>query len=496
MSRDFLPDRGLVGRGLGLTSGERWRIIFSLPSRAKEFAIHNRYSWAAALLLAATTVRPAPAQAPSQTETGVSPRTVLSGLFGTVTVDGAQWQRMVLRPRLAFGRFEAAFDVELFIDERGRFRDRGWNFDSRTAGFESVLRKIHYLQYGDLDRQEDRVYVRVGALENVTLGYGLILSDYRNTLEEPGVKKTGIDVSIQGMSPWNAGLRLLVNDALDLSRGGALIGGRLSARPILYPDESGVGRLEVGFTFVADTDQYEGLRSLRLPSRPPGDAVGMAGFDASYPIWDRGYSRLTLYGQYARLVDRNGVQGEGFGAPGLQFVLGPLRARAEYRRFSGQFRPQYFDDLYEKTRARYDEARRTAFTKASTLTDTSMRGVYGDARLSLGPLLTAAAAYQRLSGQGDATSQRFIARAALAPALLRRVPYLSQASAYYEKYNIDTRQAGFFKSTLDTFYGYLLAIDISQDVAVVWDTRYTFSPNAGTGLRRNKVLNIQAVAHF
>lgn len=447
-------------------------------------------------LLVALTAGMAAAQDSLRTGSDTNLRTVLSGLFGTVTVDGAQWQRMVLRPRLTAGKFDAVLDVELFMDEKGRFRNRGWNFDTRTDGFESVLRKIHYLQYGDIEQEEDRVYVRVGALENVTLGYGLIMSDYRNTLDEPGVKKTGLDIAVRDISPWNVGVRLVVNDFIDLSRGGALLGARLSAHPMFYPNEMGVGRLEVGLTVVADTDPFEALRSLHLPSRPPADAMGMAGLDVAYPIWDREHTRLSLYAQYARIVDRNGVKGDGFGAPGLQFILGPLRTRAEYRRFSGHFRPQYFDDLYEKSRARYDEARQTAFTKASTLTDTSMKGIYGDARLALGPLLTASAAYQRLVGQGDANHQRFTARAALAPTLLKGIPYLSQASAYYEKYNIDTRKTGFFDSTLDTFYGYVLGIDISKDVAVIWDTRYTFDLGPAGALRRNKVLNIQAVAHF
>ena len=125
-----------------------------------------------------------------------------------------------------------------------------------------------------------------------------------------------------------------------------------------------------------------------------------------------------------------------------------------------------------------------------------MTGLYGNAGLSLGPLLTASASYQYLSGQGSASNQRFIARAAMSPPLLKRIPYLGQASAYYEKYNIDIRQAGFFKSTLDTFFGYIVGIDIAKDVAVIWDTRYTFVLGPTGSLQRNKVLNIQAMTHF
>ena len=173
-----------------------------------------------------------------------------------------------------------------------------------------------------------------------------------------------------------------------------------------------------------------------------------------------------------------------------------MKGQAEYRRFSRQFRPSYFDDLYEKARARYDETRGVAISKAATLSDTSMRGVYGDAAVSLGPFLTASASYQYLSGRGGASNQRFRMNVSVPPALLDRIPYIGQASGYYEKYNIDTRQAGFFDSTLDTFYGYVLGLDISRDVSVIWETRFTFDHGGSGGLRRNKVLNIQAVGHF
>ena len=62
----------------------------------------------------------------------------LSGMIGTVTVDNLQWQRLDLRPRLKIGPFEAAFDVELFLDEGGRIRDKGWDFSTRRSGLESA----------------------------------------------------------------------------------------------------------------------------------------------------------------------------------------------------------------------------------------------------------------------------------------------------------------------------------------------------------------------
>ena len=58
---------------------------------------------------------------------------------------------------------------------------------------DSILRKIYYVRYG---RPNDAVYVKIGALDNVTLGYGLIMDTYRNTLHYPGIKKTGLQFRI------------------------------------------------------------------------------------------------------------------------------------------------------------------------------------------------------------------------------------------------------------------------------------------------------------
>ena len=97
----------------------------------------------------------------------------MSGLLGTVTVNNEQWQRLDMQPRFQIGAFEAMFDLELFLDNEGRLRDRGWDFTSRRKGLESVLRKIHYMKYGDPYNRDRRLYVRMGTLESVTLGSGL-----------------------------------------------------------------------------------------------------------------------------------------------------------------------------------------------------------------------------------------------------------------------------------------------------------------------------------
>ena len=175
-----------------------------------------------------------------QTQYGVS--------MGTVTVMDEQLYRISLRPDIPLGKMGVAFDIELFIDENGDFSDRGWEFGGSTEVLDSILRKIYYVRYG---RPDDDVFVRVGALDHVTLGYGLIVDGYRNTLHYPGVKKTGFEFGFRNVTSAGLSIEGLVNNLQDLSRGGALVGVRVSGKAS--------GKLDVGLTYVVDMDQYGGL---------------------------------------------------------------------------------------------------------------------------------------------------------------------------------------------------------------------------------------------
>ncbi len=171
-----------------------------------------------------------------------------SASMGSVTVQDRQLYRLSLRPEIPFGKLAVAFDIELFIGEDGDFQSRGWSFDTAAETFDTFLRKIYYVRYG---RPGDPVFVRVGALDRVTLGYGLIMDRYRNTLQYPGVKNTGVRFQLEGLGGGSFGVEGLVSNLQDLEEGGALVGLRVFNRPM--------PRLEVGLTYVVDLDQYAGL---------------------------------------------------------------------------------------------------------------------------------------------------------------------------------------------------------------------------------------------
>ena len=172
-----------------------------------------------------------------------------TGSMGSVTVGQEQFYRMSFRPDVPIGKWGVALDLELFIEGNGNISTRGWEFGSGTETFDSLLRKIYYVRYG---RSDDPVFFKVGALDRVTLGYGLIMADYRNTLQYPGVKKTGLQFRLEEIGGSSFGIEGILNNVQDFQEGGALLGARAFGQI--------GGKLELGLTYVTDLDQYSGLR--------------------------------------------------------------------------------------------------------------------------------------------------------------------------------------------------------------------------------------------
>ncbi len=513
----------------------------------------------------------------------------LSGSMGSTTIGQEQFYRISMRPDIPIGHWGVALDIELFIDSDGGLSAKGWKFGSSTEALDSFLRKIYYVRYG---HPTDPTYVKMGALEDVRLGYGLIMSDYRNTLQYPGIKKTGIQFRSEKIAGTPVGIEGMINNIQDIGEGGALIGLRAFMRT--------ASNIEMGLTYVVDLDQYSGLldgdgdgipdavdafpsngnlaldndgdgvpdetdsdddndgiidvdsdsgypadvaATLRELYADYGDAfpvdedvdrkkpfnknlVGrdrfaIAGLDAAYPLSETEQLQLKLYGQLALLIDdeddlsafeataqglfpgNEKATGWGIAAPGLWLNAGPLDGQIEFRHFRNDFSARYFDALYELDRARIDLSSGRARSKDSSLGNaTPLSGVFGRMGADFGTYLYASVAYQYLSSSID-PQQQILAHLRLAPSLLQSIPRLTRANAYYQKNNIGTRLGGdgtgsdgFLESTEDTFYGYILGLEMSSGVSVLWDTRFVFERGADDRLARRKIMSIETVFTF
>ena len=245
-----------------------------------------------------------------------TPNWAMSGLLGTVTVGQTQWQRLNMQPHIRLGALEAVLDIELFLDETGNIRDLGWDFSTRRKGLESIFRKIHYVQYGQSTDRDRRLYLRIGALNSITLGSGLLMRNYRNTQDAPGIKRTGLDLQLNHLFDQRFTIRTIVSDLLDIDGGGPIVASRM----VFHPAE----QWDMGVTIVVDTDQLSALPD-SVRNNHPRDAYGSVSLDIIYPLVSKPNLQIQFYGAIARSL--NNDSGTGLSGPGLKIALGDLQVQ-------------------------------------------------------------------------------------------------------------------------------------------------------------------------
>lgn len=407
-----------------------------------------------------------------------------SSLLGTVTVGQTQWQRLDLQPHIRMGAFEAVLDLELFLDENGSIRDLGWDFSTRRKGLESLFRKIHYVQYGSPSAPDRRVYFRLGALESVTLGSGLLMRNFRNTQDAPGIKRTGLDLQIRYLFNGRLTMRTIVSDLLDLDGGGPIIGNRLVFHP--------APKWDMGITLVMDTDQLNALPD-SLRNTRPRDAYGAVSLDIIYPFIYKPNLQVQFYGAIAQSLTSDG--GTGLSGPGVKVLMGGLHIQGEYRWVTGKFQPSHFDALYDLNRAVIDSTTGNITTREAAIPNQTMQGIYVDAILQIGQYLQAGATYQYLTG--NATDAQILeGRAQLPPKALNLLPKIDLAEAYYEKRFNSTNWSGFFDGTPDTRFGYRIGLSPMPQLTLISEVEFTYEPDGLGNYTRRKTLNIQSQINF
>lgn len=159
---------------------------------------------------------------------------------GAVTIDGKLYNQIGLRPEFSIGKLGVALDLSFYIDDEGNIRDDNWN------SFDDIIEKIYYVRWG---HRNDPLYVKVGAIDNYRLGFGLLMNHYSNTVEYPDVIRTGVEF---GMKTNGFGVDVMLNNINELFNGGGLMGARYS--------QNLMGGFQVGASVVFDRNQFKGLK--------------------------------------------------------------------------------------------------------------------------------------------------------------------------------------------------------------------------------------------
>ena len=175
----------------------------------------------------------------------------VQGAFGAVTIDGKIWNQIALRPIIPIGKISLALDIVFYIDQDGNIHDDEWDFSSGEKSKNSIIDKIYYIRYG---KKWDPFYFQIGALDNVTMGHGILVNNYSNTILYPQVRKVGMEAKFQAFGLDFYGF------TNDFKENFGLTGLRVSG--------PAPGGIKVGGSIAFDRNQYLGLKDSDSDGRP------------------------------------------------------------------------------------------------------------------------------------------------------------------------------------------------------------------------------------
>lgn len=435
----------------------------------------------------------------------------MNGAVGASVINGVNYQFFSLRPDLSVGKFGLGLDLSLYFDADGNIREEDWD---EGADF---IEKIYYVRYG---LPGDPFYIRVGNLAPVTLGYGLIMRRYTNSIEWPSVRRVGMQMEVHA---GNIGVETVVGNFREIEAPGLVAARVTYDLDLILPvrvganvgydgnqylgakdeDEDGIpDRLDLfpGKDDVSHIGELRGLLSQRqideligfgdLPdiNNPPSsiadleDPVTVIGVDFGVPIIRTERFNIWTYAQAAQIVD----YGRGYTFPGIVFTMGPFHAGAEYRIFEKEFRGDYFDMSYETNRVFYDETDSSYHTRESTLSGVpSANGIWADVGATLFSLVELYGSYQNMSYDGGESTQSVYASAGL---MGRLIPKITIAQAYFQQPDADKL---FTTDSDGTVVGYKVGYEIGQGVSLIYDNKSIYHNGKPT-----RIMTIETMLTF
>jgi hypothetical protein len=354
------------------------------------------------------------------------------------------WTLLGFQPDLSFGKIGIGLDLSFHFklypdpDTAMKFYKGDWVPDNGKNVFDVYLPKILYVRYGL--KGEDPLFAKVGSINDLSLGNGFIMSDYSNMNWLPETRISGLDLGLDGSLfkfPY-VGIELLTGNLARLD----VVGGRVYVRPLVGTSIPIIKNMQVGASFVADTDPY-----LYSDTAASADTIAAYGADIVVPLLGGKVFPLAFFTDVA--VDPNQSAGwmVGFGGK----LLGLFTYGGQLRLLGAGFIPAYFDANYDIYRAvKYDYMQDDSNTEGS-----GFAGWYASIGTSLiadklvfnaaldGPFSAAGKASDLSTA--DQTDYPHL-RGVLRLDQIEKIPFFFDAS--YEKYLIGAKD-GFFQDLVD-----------------------------------------------
>jgi hypothetical protein len=302
------------------------------------------------LLALGVCLAPVAAQQPQATQTqGFS----LGLGLGVDTFGGETYQKISLTPDIAFGKFGIGVDVTVhyrFENSEVTILDDDWVADDFQDALGLYLSKFRYIRYG---LKGEPLFVKLGSIDDGTLGNGFIMGNYANTLFLPQRRVFGLSLDVDGQLvgfPY-VGVETHVGDLAAFD----VVGARGYVRPLAGTQIPVLHSLQIGATYAADLDPYrdrdrnaatDEKALAALAGVDPADAmVYLAGVDFRQPIVDTPVFSLAAFGD--AVTQKAKAYGSMLGLGGRLAAI--FTYGAQLRFIGDDFVPVYFDSTYDIT---------------------------------------------------------------------------------------------------------------------------------------------------
>jgi len=274
------------------------------------------------------------------------------------------WTRLGFQPDIAFGKFGVGVDLSIHFqmyptaDQAIQIYKGDWVPDYEGSGksfLDLYLPKILYVRYGL--KGADPFFVKLGSIDDLTLGNGFIMGEYSNMKFMPDLRIFGLDLGLDG-SLFNfpyVGLELIGGNLARFD----VIGGRVFARPFVGTEIPILKNLQAGFTLAMDTNPY----LYDDTKTAAADPVSAYGLDVMVPILGGKLFPLAAFMDVA--FAPNAAMGGMIGCGGR--LLGIFRYGAQLRVIQDGFIPAYFDANYDLYRSRKYDFVKDEANKGSTM---------------------------------------------------------------------------------------------------------------------------------
>jgi len=261
----------------------------------------------------------------------------------------ASWAKIGVQPSYAFDRFSCSLDlaVRFIVDANSdipfSFYSADWVPSEDRTFLDVYLPKILYLGYGS--RGKDSFFFSAGRIDDLTLGDGLIVSDYGNTdfLPKQGITglRLGLDGSLAGF-PY-VGLEAMTGNLARVD----VLAGRVYVRPLAFLGSSVTKDSQIGATVAIDRSPLRWLDDDSLSAYPSEEPIVFYGIDLHVPVMKSDPFTVSVSGDWA--LEPNGAQGIAFGLETK--IVRFVNFGAQTRYFQEGFIPSYFDSVYDFYRA-------------------------------------------------------------------------------------------------------------------------------------------------